>query len=197
MWHEYPIQSNFERQKEIIRGLRAFIERLETDNIIVGYCFDHYFSIPDVPDELRIRFQYSTEDNRTQVENLLQIEVRRFLVDYTVQEREWGTDTTDRHVLQAYEFGSRCAFLAWRLVENGRFRELLFSNAIAGQNENGSWRFNQVPLEFQIHFNHGVMNSLGVCKVPTEQLIHLNHLMDSSGCHTKQALIEYIQRVLP
>lgn len=56
MWHEYPIQSNFDMQKRIIRSLRVLVEQLEADRLIAGYCFDHYFPNPD---ELRIRFQYT------------------------------------------------------------------------------------------------------------------------------------------
>ena len=188
MWHEYPIQSNYEQQKQIIRALRTFIERLESENLITGYCFDHYSSNPNEPDELRIRFQYANEDNRQEVENQLQTEVRRLLPDYVIEEQQWGNDTTDRHVLQAYEFGSRCAFLCWRLIENGRLSDTYLANALAGTNDKGLI-FRRIPLEFQEHFNHGVMNSLGILKEPTEKIIHINNLIDVSQCKSKKELI--------
>lgn len=193
MWREYPIEANFDLQKVLIRTLRTWIKQLEADNVIAGYCFDHYF--PD-PNELRIRFQYPDETNREDVERQLETQVRALIPNYNVTEGQWGDDIDDRHVLQAYEFGSRCAFLAWELIESGRFPEDYFSNALAGQNQNGLL-FRKIPFEFQTHFNHGVMNSLGVLKMPTEQAIHINHLMDSTGCKTKAELIAWLQQNLP
>ena len=129
MWHEYPIPADFDKQKEIIRKLRTWIEQLENDNLIVGFAFNHYFQVPpnpNEPDELKVRFQYRDEQNRDIVESKLENEVKKLLPNYVKQERKWGSDTTDRHVLQAYEFGSRCAFLAWEQIENGRFPEDYF-----------------------------------------------------------------------
>lgn len=194
MWHEYPIPTDFENQKRIIRDLRRWIQQLETDNLITGFAFNHYCH--DGISELRIRFQYSNEQNREQVENQLQTEVRRTLPNYNVQEREWGTDTIDRHILQGYELGSRWAFLAWQLIEDGRFPVEYFSSACVGLPQ-GGFRFEQVPSEFQFHFNHGVMNSLGIPKVPDELFIHINNIMDATGCRNKEALINWLQRNLP
>lgn len=196
LWHEYPIPANFERQKQIIRALRRWIQQLERDNLISGFAFNHYSSNPNVPDELRIRFQYTEERNREQVEVQLETKVKEIIPDYVRQERDWGTDTTDRHILQAYELGSRWAFLAWELIESGRFPEDYFSRACIGLPQ-GGFRFEQVPSEFQFHFNHGVMNSLGIPKTPDELFIHINNIMDVTNSRTKQELIRWLQENLP
>jgi hypothetical protein len=91
----------------------------------------------------------------------------------------WGSDTTDKHVLQAYELGGRCAFLAWELIEKGRFPAEYLADA-----------------EFRFHFNHGVMNSLGIPKIPDELLIHVNNIMDATKSPTKQELIKWLQEHL-
>jgi hypothetical protein len=175
LWHEYPIPTDFENQKRIIRALREWIQQLERDGLIGGFAFNHYYT-PEGLSELRVRFQYSNEQNREQVENQLDIEVKKFLTNYALQEREWGSDTTDRHILQAYELGSRWVFLAWQLIEEGRFPAEYFSSA-----------------EFQFHFNHGVMNSLGIPKIPDEFRIHVNNIMDATGCRNKETLIAWLQ----
>jgi hypothetical protein len=179
MWHEYPIPTDFENQKRIIRALREWIQQLEADNLISGFAFNHYSSNPEVPDQLRVRFQYSAEHNRQGVENQLETEVKEMLPSYVMQEREWGSDTTDRHVLQAYELGSRWSFLAWELIEKGRFPAEYFTRA-----------------EFQFHFNHGVMNSLGIPKIPDELNIHINNIMDATNSRTKESLIRWLQEHL-
>lgn len=93
MWHEYPIPTDFENQKKIIRVLREWIQRLETDNLISGFAFNHYFSNVGVPDELRIRFQYTKEHFRERVENQLETEVKKTLPSYVMQERGCGVQT--------------------------------------------------------------------------------------------------------
>ena len=195
MWHEYPIPADFDKQKEIIRKLRNWIQQLENHNLIVGFAFNHYFQVPpnpNEPDELRVRFEYRDEQNRDIVESELENEVKKLLPNYVKQERNWGSDTTDRHVLQAYEFGSRCAFLAWEQIENGRFPESYFSQASIVQTKSGV-AAKRTPLEFQTHFNHGVMNSLGIPKNPDEIAIHIKNLMDSTNSRTKQELINWLQ----
>ena len=195
MWHEYPIPADFNKQKEIIRKLRNWIQQLENDNLIDGFAFNHYFQVPqnpNEPDELRVRFQYSNEQNREIVESKLENEIKKLLPNYVKQERNWGSDTTDRHVLQAYEFGSRCAFLAWEQIENGRFPEGYFSQASILQSAGGVVA-KRIPMQFQAHFNHGVMNSLGIPKNPDERAIHIKILMDSTNSRTKQELINWLQ----
>jgi hypothetical protein len=194
LWHEYPIPADFNKQKEIIRKLREWIQQLENDNLIVGFAFNHYQVSPTLnePDELRVRFQYSDEQNRDIVESELEIEVKKLLPNYVKQERNWGSDTADRHVLQAYEFGSRCAFLAWEQIENGRFPEGYFDQASILKSASGVVA-KRVPIEFQTHFNHGVMNSLGIPKNPDERAIHIKNLMDSTNSRTKQELINWLQ----
>lgn len=191
LWHEYSIPADFEKQKETIRALRKWIQQLEKGGLIVGFAFDRYFSNPTVPDELRVRFEYKDEQNRENVESQLEIEVKRLLPSYAKQERIWDSDY---HTLQAYEFGSRCAFLAWELIEQGLFPQEYFSPFVIGiTKEVGVFVANQIPFEFQAHFNHGVMNSLGTRKAPEERLIHISHLMDSTNSKSKEELIQWLQ----
>jgi len=195
LWCEYPILADFDKQKEIIRKLRTWIEQLENDNLIDGFSFNHYFQVPPNPnetDELRVRFQYSDEQSRDIVESELENEVKKLLTNYVKQERHWVSDTTDRHVLQAYEFGSRCAFLAWEQIENGRFPEDYFSQASILKTAKGVVA-KRIPMEFQTHFNHGVINSLGIPKNPDERAILIKNLMDSTNSRTKQELINWLQ----
>lgn len=195
MWHEYQIPANFEKQKGIIRRLRKWIQSLENNGLIIGYAFNHYFEIPTnpkEPDELRIRFEYSHAENRDTVEKELVEEVKKDLPDYSMKERPWDFP---QHILQAYEFGSRCAFLAWELIENKRFPEDYFSHFFKEQTEKGMV-VKQIPQQFQTQFSHGAMNSLGIWKSPDELLIHLDMLMDCTNTHTKQELIEWLQENL-
>lgn len=191
MWHEYPIPANFEKQKEVIRKLKAWIQSLEKQKLIIGLAFNHYYQIPpnpDEPDELRIRFEYNNEENRKNVEVQLEQEVRKLLPKYVKKERIWNAGSTPQHILQAYEFGSRCAFLGWELIERKRFPEEYFSDFYKRDGDKG------IPYEFQWHFNHGVMNSLGISKTPNELLIHVNHLMESTKCQNIQQLIDWLQK---
>ena len=195
MWHEYPIPADFNKQKEIIRKLRKWIQQLENDNLIVGFAFNHDYQVsPNLnePDELRVRFQYSDEQNRDIVESELENKVKKLLPNYVKQVKNWGSDTTDSHVLQAYEFGSRCAFLAWEQIENGRFPEGYFDQASILKSASGVVA-KRIPIEFQTHFNHGVMNSLGIPKNPDERAIHIKNLMESTNSRTKQELINWLQ----
>jgi hypothetical protein len=197
MWHEYQIPANFETQKGIIRKLKGWIQSLEKQGLIAGFAFNHYFQIPPVPespDELRVRFEYSDEKHRETVELQLEQEVKKLLPDYVKKQRIWNSGSTPQHVLQAYEFGSRCAFLAWELIESERFPEEYFSHFL-GETDKGIVA-KQIPFEFQTHFNHGVMNSLGIMKVPNERLIHFSQMLDSTGSRNKQELIEWLQKNL-
>ena len=195
MWHEYPIPADFDKQKEVIRKLRKWIQQLEKNNLIDGFAFNHYFQVPpnpNEPDEVRVRFEYRDEQYREAVEAELENQVKKLLPKYVKQERNWSSDTTDSHVLQAYEFGSRCAFLAWEQIENGRFPEDYFSQASILTSARGVVA-KRIPIEFQTHFNHGVMNSLGIPKNPDERAILIKNLMDSTNSGTKQELINWLQ----
>ena len=195
MWYEYPIQADFDKQKEIIRKLRSWIQQLENDKFIDGFAFNHYFQIPqnpNEPDELRIRFQYSDEQHRDIVESELENEVKKLLPNYVQEERNWISDATGSHIFQAYEFGSRCAFLAWEQIENGRFPEYYFAQASILASASGVVA-KRIPMEFQTHFNHGVMNSLGIPRNPDERAILLRNLMNSTNSRTKQELINWLQ----
>jgi hypothetical protein len=195
LWREYPIPADFDKQKEVIRKLRKWIQQLENVGLIVGFAFNHYFqdpASPNDPDELRVRFQYSDERNRKIVESELEKEVKRLLPSYVQEERDWDSDVADGHVLQAYEFGSRCAFLAWEEIENCRFPESYFDQASILKSPRGVVA-KRIPLEFQTHFNHGIMNSLGIPKSPDERAILIRNLMDATNSRTKQELINWLQ----
>ena len=84
--------------------------------------------------------------------------VNRLQPNYELVESAWGSDTTDRHILQAYDFGSRYAFLFWELLSQGRFLENYASNFVRVVDQ--QFAIVKVPFDFQWHFNHGVMNSL-------------------------------------
>jgi len=195
LWREYPIPTDFDKQKEIIRKLRKWIQELENVNLIVGFAFNHYFQDPSNPnetDELRVRFEYSDERNREIVEKELENEVNKLLPNYAQEERDWDSDKVYSHILKAYEFGSRCAFLAWEEIENGRFPESYFDQASILKSVRGVVA-KRIPLEFQTHFNHGVMNSLGIPKSPDERAILIRNLMDATNSRNKQDLINWLQ----
>jgi len=192
MWHEFPISTDPEKQREIIRQLRKWIESLESRGIVQGFAFNHYY--PD-PEALHIRFDCADEENLKTIRKELENEVKKLLPNYILEERLWDAGKSPEQVYRAYEFGSRCAFLAWGLVESGRFPEEYFSNFYIGENDKGSV-VKKIPVEFQTYFNHGVMNSLGISKYPNEALIHLNNLMDSTKSKNKQELINWIEKAL-
>jgi hypothetical protein len=195
VWYEYQIPADFSHQKEIIKKLRKWIQQLENLDLIVGFSFNHYVqdpSNPNEPDELVIRFQYSNQRNREIVESELEKAAERFLPNYDPQESDWGSPIAESHMLQAYEFGSRCAFLAWEEIENGRFPERYFNQASILKSARGAVA-KRVPLEFQTHFSHGVINSLGIPKNPDETAILIRNLMNATNSRTKQDLIKWIQ----
>lgn len=196
MWYEYQIPADFDKQKEIIRALKKWIQQLETGNLIEGFAFNHYYPDPQNPDELdelRIRFQYSDEQYRYRIELELEGEVKKLLPNYVKQVRPWSSDTTESHVLQAHEFGSRCAFFAWEQIDDGRFPESYFAQASILKTQRGVVA-KRIPLEFQTLFSHAVMNSLGIPKNPDERAILIRNLMDSTNSRTKQELINWLQK---
>jgi len=86
-------------------------------------------------------------------------------------------------------------FLLGSLIESKRFPEGYFSQFYMGENEKGIIA-KQIPFEFQTHFNHGVMNSLGIPKYPNERFVHFNHMLDSTNSKNKQELIKWLQENL-
>lgn len=148
-----------------------------------------------IPEELRIRFD-TDEENLKTVRKELENEVKKLLPNYVLKQRLWDGGKNAEQVYRAYELGSRCAFLAWRLIESERFSEEYFSDFYMGKDDKGT-TVKQIPVEFQRHFNHGVMNSLGIRKYPNEALIHLNLLMDSTKSRNKQELIDWIEKEAP
>lgn len=191
MWIEYSIPADFDTQKRIIRQLRTRIEDTEQQELIRGFAFDHYFGRPDTQDDLRVRFDYPNEENPI-VRNGLRDAIRPLVPNYLPQGRAWESN---EEVLKAYEFGSRCAFLLWRRINQGRYPENYLSDFVAVQNEQSAFR--QTSFNFQFHFNHGVMNSLGVPKTPNEQWIHLLALIESTGSRNPEELYSWIRRQPP
>ena len=191
MWLEYRISADFERQKQIIRQLRTWIENIERQGLIRGFAFDHYFGRPDAQDDLRVRFDYPNEENLT-VRDGLRDAVRPLVPNYLPQGRAWESN---EEVLKAYEFGSRCAFLLWEKINQGRYPENYLSNFVTVQSDQNAFRL--VSFNFQFHFNHGVMNSLGVPKAPNEQWIHLLALIESTRSHNPEELCSWIRRQPP
>jgi hypothetical protein len=195
LWYEYPIPADFDKQKEIIRALRKWIQQLENVGLIDGYAFNHYYSDsqkPKEPDELRVRFQYSDEQNRPIVELELESEVKKLLPNYVEQVRLWYSDPKS-HVLQAYEIGSRCAFFAWEQIDNGLFPEHYFDQASILKTQRGVVA-KRIPLEFQTLFLHAIINSLGIPRNPDERAILIRNLMDATNSGTKQELINWLQK---
>lgn len=101
-----------------------------------------------------------------------------------------NSGTTPEHVLRAYEFGSRCTFLFWDLVDKGRFGEELTSSfyPLSVSKVQSLKSFN-----FQFSFNHGLMNSLGISKVPDEQFIHLGALIETTKSSNADELCKWIR----
>lgn len=193
MWHEYIIPASYDGQKRIIRELRTWIEELEQRGYVTGYAFNHYYSVPpapDYPDELRIRFEYANEGNSAEVEKELEAKIRLSIHDYTLRQRVWNNGTTPEYVLRAYEFGSRCAFLFWKLVETGRFEESLTSSFYPFQIANEE---SIRATNFQRSFSHGLMNSLGISKIPDELLIHISAIIEYSGASSVEELCTWLR----
>jgi hypothetical protein len=188
LWLEYRIPADLEREKQMIRQMRTWIEKIEQQGLIRGFAFDHYFGRADARDELRVRFDYPNEENST-VRDGLRDAVRPLAPDYSPQGRAWESN---EEVLKAYEFGSRCAFLLWEKIDQGRYPEDYLSDFAAIQN--GQNALHRIPFNFQFHFNHGVMNSLGVPKIPNEQWIHLLALIESTRSHNFEELCSWIRR---
>lgn len=196
MWYEYPIPADFDKQKEIIRALRTWIQQLENAGFIEGFAFNHYYSDPqnpNEPNELRIRFQYSDEQNRPRIELELESEVKNLLPNYVKQVRPWASESRESHVLLAQELGSRCAFFAWEQIDNGRFPERYLDQASILKTQRGVVA-KRVPLEFQTLFSHALINSLGIPKNPDERAILIRNLMDSTNSQSKQELINWLQK---
>jgi hypothetical protein len=190
MWIEYSIPANFERQKEIIRHLRTWIEGIDEKGLVRGFAFNHYSGQAGIQDDLRVRFDYPNEVN-PDVEAELGAKIREFIPDYTPHGTPWDSN---EEILKGYEFGSRCAFLFLQMVEKGRFPEGFLSNYLYWTNSTHfEIRPIPIPFNFQSHFYHGIMNSLGVQKQPNELLLHLLAIIESMHFHDSEKLCEWIR----
>ena len=192
MWYEYPIPANYQKQREIIRQLRKWIENLESRGIIQGFAFNHYYPASAT---LNVRFDCLDEEKLKIVRKELKREVKKLVSNYVLEERLWDAGKTPEHIYKAYELGSRCAFLFWELVERGRFSEEFTSDFLKWINSTHFMNMISypIPFYFQLCFSHGIMNSLGIHKTPNEQLIHLAALIESTKSSNPQELCEWIK----
>lgn len=192
MWYEYPIPADYEKQREIIRQLRKWIQSLESRGIIEGFAFNHYYPVSAT---LNVRFDCIDEEKLKIVRKELKRKVKIFVPNYVPEksERLWDAGKTPEYIYKAYEFGSRCAFLFWELVERGRFSKELASSFLHWHDSTHFAIRYPIPFHFQFHFSHGIMNSLGIHKIPNEQLIHLAALIESTKSSNPQELCEWIK----
>lgn len=176
VWYQIQIQVNINEQMKLIHEMKDWIKDLEQRKIIDGYAFNHYL------DDLSIRFNCTEEQF-----NIIKKEVIKVLHKYGYKKEPrfdiWGGEN---HILQAYEFGSRCTFLIWDLIEKERIPQNYLSNFYR---ENDIL---QIPFQFQQHFSHGLMNSLGIHKYPNEQILHLTSLFE----YTKSKNIDELYKKL-
>jgi len=174
MWYEFLIRVNLERQKEIARQMREWVDKLETRHIIDGFAFNFYTSDPE---SLRIRFDCSSQRNLKTVREELENQVRHFVPDYSTRnnERQWDDGNSPEQVYKAYELSSRFTFLIWKLEETHRFPEDFFSNFWITENPD-EIHVRQRPFQFQFCLNHGVMNALGI-SYQNEAYVHLRLLL--------------------
>lgn len=189
MWVEYPILTDSDKQLKIAKQLRRWVQTLERRNMIKGYAFDFY-SGKGRTEYLGLRLDYVDEGSKLEVEEELPKKLTKFNIEMP-EPRGWA-ETVPEVVRRAYEFGSRCAYLFLELVERGRFQEVYTSSSIHRFNEN-HLGINEVPFLFQWHFNHGVMNSLGISKYPNEAIVHFLHLIDATDAKKPEQLCDWIQ----
>lgn len=178
-------------QKRIIRQLRKWILDLESRGLIQGFAFNHYSHEPPELPALNVRFD-CTDDKLATIRKELDQEVKKLLSSYVLQERLWDNGQSPEQVYKAYEFGSRCAFLFWDLIEKGRFPEEFAGNYLQWTSAT-TFNLNTAVFTFQSCFAHGVMNSLSVSKTPNEQWIHLASLIESTKASNPQELCAWIQ----
>lgn len=188
LWIEYIIPSNFRLQKQIISQLREWIKDLDERGLIGGFAFNHYYSGQEEKGDLRIRFDYPEEETIT-VRNELQDKIRQSIPEYVAKGQSWDSK---EEVLKAYESGSMCAFLLWERVGKERLQKVYFGDYPIIQNQR-LIGVNSVPLNFQMHFIHGMLNSLGIPKQPNEEWLHLFALLESTGCHSPEELCKWIK----
>ena len=197
MWYEFLILTDLKRQKEIIMHLRKLIESLEEKGIAKGFAFDFYSYNPE---SLRIRFDCA-EENLKSVGEELENEVKHFIPEYSAMknQRLWDDGKNSEQVYKAYELSSRLTFLTWKLIESGRFPEEYFSSFYIEEN-NKEIAVKRIPFEFQMHFSHGLMNSIGIQKYPNEAYVHMSVLLrilnELVSIRAKQELINWMEKPL-
>jgi hypothetical protein len=192
MWIEYSIPADLERQRQIIRHLRTWIEGIGEKGLVRGFAFNHYSGQANVQDDLRVRFDYPEEVN-LEIERELTAKVRELIPEFSAHGTPWDSI---EEILKGYEFGSRCAFLFWQMAERGRFPEEFLSNYLNMIDATHFAGFRPLPFNFQSHFYHGVMNSLGVQKEPNELFLHALAIIECKHFHSSDELCAWI-RTLP
>jgi len=170
------------------RKSRKWIQSLESRGIVHGFSFNHYHPNPSI---LNIRFDCA-DDKLEIIRKELENEVKKLLPNYVLEERLWDAGKSPEYVYKAYEFGSRCAFLFWEMVEKGRFPEE-FASSYLQWTDSTHFNLNPIPFNFQSCFAHGVMNSLNVSKIPNEQWLHLAALIESTESANPQQLCKWIE----
>lgn len=188
MWYEYLIQASIGDQTRVIKQLRRWILDLENRGLIQGFAFNHYSAEPAT---LNLRFDCAT-DNLATIRTELIHEVTRLLPNYVFQERLWDNGQSPESVYKAYEFGSRCAFLFWDLIERGRFPNEFAGTYLQWTSET-TFVINPDVFNFLSCFNHGLMNSLDVSKIPDEQWLRLSFLMESTKSSYRTQLCNWIK----
>lgn len=188
MWYEYPIQAPIGEQTRIIKQLKTWILELESRGLIQGFAFNHYSADPPT---LNIRFD-CTENNLPTIRAELTREARRLLPGYIFEERLWDNGQSPESVFKAYEFGSRCAFLLWDLIDNGRFPNE-YGGTYLRWTSPTTFEINQNVFNFLSCFSHGVMNSLDVSKIPDEQWLRLSSLLGSTNSSYPSQLCKWVR----
>ncbi|MDH5482285.1 MAG: hypothetical protein OEY22_05340 [Candidatus Bathyarchaeota archaeon] len=186
MWFQIEIPANYVAQKQIIRHLRVWIQALEEHKRIQGFAFNHYSIEGTVA--LIIRFD-CREEALVNIKRELSENLEKMDIKCELNEKPWESP---EHIRKAYEFGSRCAFLMFKLIENGRFSEDYISDFLQSQDPQSD-----NALYFQINSNHGVMNSLGIPKRPNEWIVHYWLIGESFGQMLQLDLVPNLRRVTP
>jgi len=175
--------------------MKKWIVSLENKSLIEGFAFNHYYSSETAKGAVNIRFDCNDEEKLKIVRNGLELEVKKLLPDYVLEENLWDEGRSPDYVYKAYEFGSRCAFLFWDLLETNRFSDELTSSFLHWI-DSTHFELKPMPFYFQLCFSHGLMNSLGISKIPNEQIIHLASLKESTRSSTSEELFERIKNHL-
>jgi len=79
------------------------------------------------------------------------------------------------------------------MVERGRFPDEFLSNYLNLIDATHFAGFRPLPFNFQSHFYHGVMNSLGVREEPNELFLHAFAIIECKHFHSSDELCAWIR----